>query len=506
MFFELQRHVVFMRAILNKIRPGGDLGNQVSRAEKLMLQGKFSKAALAWEEIISAKSRNMPDGVWAQLASAYRRTNNSDAALNVGIRASLAKVSTPDLHNEVVTALINAERESAAVKYLSDAARRISDPDISSNLLKRASDIENKVPTPATIIATASELMLKGEYEAAIGEWEAAIDLESPELPHGVWARLASAHRKIDNTQDVLDVASRAESHQAASFALYDEVATALVNAEREQEAIDFLVEKAALVKSKERVDLLSRATAIESSLSNIDISVRNLKKLIADYHSPLSPNEVKDAAAFTAKQAQRIQAQNAWEAYWNQRKNYVYLHVCRRLIEVIANSATSVADIGSNRSPILDYFGAKQTKYSVDIENPYVAEDVISITEDFYTWSPPEPVQVGTCFQVIEHVPGPAKFCRRMLEMFEVSIVSVPHLEPSGVNPGHINNDIDLAMLTSWFGRKPNFHYIAKELSGDERIICVFDRTTEDEFPDMHKEGKTAQDFMYRWSLQDFE
>lgn len=471
-----------------------------------MVEGAFNEAIVEWEKIISVQSPNMPDGVWGQLASAYRRTNNPDAALNVGARANIAKVSTRDLHNEVVTALINADREEDAVDYLSNTAKNIVDPEDRSFLIKRASDIKNKVPTLATLIARASETMIKGDFENAVKEWEAIVAIQSPEMPHGVWARLASAHRKMNNTDTVLDIASRAENNHASSLALFDEVSTALVNAEREEEAIIYLVEKAKVVNPKERSVLLSRATVIETSLKNLDVSVRNLKNLIKDYHSPLTLQEIKDAAAFTTKQSHRIQAQDAWEAYWNQRKNYVYLHVCRRLIEVLAHSATAVADIGSNRSPILDYFGVKQSKYSVDIENPYRADDVISITEDFYIWEAPEPLQIGTCFQVIEHVPDPSKFCRRMLEMFEVSLISVPYLEPAGLNPGHINNDIDLQTLISWFGRKPNFHYIAKELSGDERIICVFDKTTENEFPNAHKDGKTAQSFMYRWSLQDFE
>ena len=360
----------------------------------------------------------------------------------------------------------------------------------------------------SNLIAEASALMLKGDYKEAVIAWEEIIAIESPQMPNGVWARLASAHRKLQDHIAVLDIAVRAKDANKSSSELHAEVATALVNAKQEDDAIKYLVDEADRSNDpKVRLELLNRVTMIEAGQSNVNVNkaVKNTQYLIDSYYAPLSSEELKATAAFTAKQARRLLSQDGWEDYWNQRKNFVYLHVCRRLIEIVAHSATAVGDIGSNRSPILDYFGAKQTKYSVDIENPYRADDVISVTEDFYTWQSPETLQVGTCFQVIEHVPDPAKFCRRMLELFEVSIISVPYLEPSGVNPGHINNDINLPKLVKWFDREPNFHYIARELSGDERIICIFDKTTTRKFLDMHKSGSNAQRFMYRWSLEDF-
>lgn len=358
----------------------------------------------------------------------------------------------------------------------------------------------------ASKVVQANDLMIQGQLDQAIEVWESIIAMNSPEMPHGVWARLVSAHRKSNNIDAVLSVALRAKKARETTLDFHKEVATALVNAKREGDAIKHLLDAADETNDREqRAVLLSRITTIEAKRLNLDVSVRNLQELIDGYYSPLAMKEIKAAAAFTAKQAHRFHARDQWEIYWNRRKNYVYLHVSRRLIEILAHSATAVADIGSNRSPILEYFGAKQTKYSVDITNPYRATDVVSVKEDFYEWQPPEPLQVGTCLQVIEHVSEPQRFCRRMLEVFEISIISVPYLEPSGVNPGHINNDIDLSTVTSWFGKKPNFHYIAKELSGDERLICVFDRATDDEFSNLHKEGQTAQNFMYRWSMKDF-
>lgn len=192
------------------------------------------------------------------------------------------------------------------------------------------------------------------------------------------------------------------------------------------------------------------------------------------------------------------------WQRYWKQRQDFVYMHVCKQLISCIASSATVVADIGSNRTPLLDFFPSGVKKYSVDPMNPYEGPDVDAIKADFFHWNPPSPIQFGTCLQTMEHVPDVVPFARRMMELCEVSLVSVPHLEPPGANPEHIHSMIDLDRIVEWFGRAPNYHYIAVELSGDQRIICVFDRTDQTPYKGFNRESLTALGFRNRWSLKD--
>ena len=61
------------------------------------------------------------------------------------------------------------------------------------------------------LVSEASDLMLKGDFEKAIVAWEEILALGTPKMPNGVWARLASAHRKLNNHNRVLDVAARAK-------------------------------------------------------------------------------------------------------------------------------------------------------------------------------------------------------------------------------------------------------------------------------------------------------
>ena len=191
------------------------------------------------------------------------------------------------------------------------------------------------------------------------------------------------------------------------------------------------------------------------------------------------------------------------WTAYWAQRKDFVYVHVCRQLIRAIAPSAQIVADIGSNRTPTLDYFENATRKYSVDPANPYRGPGVVAVTEDFLRWTPPEKINVITCFQVMEHVSDPEAFAGAILEKGEVAIVSVPYQEQKGANPGHIHSMIDYDVVCRWFQREPNFHYIAQELSGDCRIVAVFDTKTRRKFIGLHEESQDALRFRFRWSVE---
>ena len=187
---------------------------------------------------------------------------------------------------------------------------------------------------------------------------------------------------------------------------------------------------------------------------------------------------------------------------YWNTRAAFVYLHVCKRIIDVIARSASVVADIGSNGTPLLDFFPGNPTKYSVDPMTPYGGKGVTAVREDFLQWAPPQDIEFCTCLQVLEHVPDVVGFAKKLLEVSQVSLVSVPYKEVPGANPGHVHSMIDEKVIATWFKRAPNFHYVARELSNEERIICVFDRTTEEQFGTLNENGMHGLKYRYRWSL----
>jgi len=190
------------------------------------------------------------------------------------------------------------------------------------------------------------------------------------------------------------------------------------------------------------------------------------------------------------------------WEFYWQSRSNYIYVHACMTMMRIVGRTARSVVDVGSNRTPILDCLPHVRLRYSVDPTTPYVAPGIHSISDDFLKWDPGHEIDIGMCFQVMEHVPEVDAFARRLLELCEVVLISVPFKEEAGRTSTHIHHSIDVAKIASWFGRQPNFHYIARELSGEERIIALFDRLSPEIHTSFNAESTAALGYMFRWSL----
>ena len=80
---------------------------------------------------------------------------------------------------------------------------------------------------------------------------------------------------------------------------------------------------------------------------------------------------------------------------------------------------------------------------------------------------------------QVLEHVPEPAPFARRLLELGRIVLISVPYKWPKGSNPDHVNDPVDLEAVADWFGRTPNYHLVVHEpFAGRKgaRLFAIFD------------------------------
>ena len=162
--------------------------------------------------------------------------------------------------------------------------------------------------------------------------------------------------------------------------------------------------------------------------------------------------------------------------AYWNDRKDAVYLYVARGICQKYGSQAKTVADVGSNNTPTLEWHREHASRLvSIDLRNPYVASGVESITTDFLKYRPLEKFDLVTCFQVLEHVPDAKSFAQHLLEVSKTLVVSVPYKWPEGKCKYHIHDPVDKDKLMDWFGRKPIYSYLARELNKIERLIQVY-------------------------------
>lgn len=166
---------------------------------------------------------------------------------------------------------------------------------------------------------------------------------------------------------------------------------------------------------------------------------------------------------------------------YWTDRKDSIYLFAARNICNKFSKQPRSVIDVGSNNTPILEWFRESEADLiSLDLRNPYQAKGVVSITQDLLSFRPSQKYALVTCFQVLEHVPSPDVFAKKLLGLGEILVVSVPYLWPKGACVEHIHDPVNDEKMLAWFGKKPIFRYLATELNGIRRLIVVYQGETE--------------------------
>lgn len=168
--------------------------------------------------------------------------------------------------------------------------------------------------------------------------------------------------------------------------------------------------------------------------------------------------------------------------AYWEERKDILYYQVVRTLTSHIGRKAESIIDVGSAGCPYLDWYDHIPNRTSVDLKAPYKAEGISSYTSDFLEWQPDRKYDIVTCLQVLEHVPHATEFAQKLLSLGHVVVVSLPYRWPHGKTKSHIHDPVDRDKILTWFGRKPNFEYICREVKAPvERIIHIYERFSEE-------------------------
>lgn len=138
--------------------------------------------------------------------------------------------------------------------------------------------------------------------------------------------------------------------------------------------------------------------------------------------------------------------------------------------------------DVGSWNCPYLEWWGWIADRVSVDIRVPYESASVKGIKGDIHELNFDRKFDLCTCFQVLEHVPDATRFARRLLELGNLVVASVPYewsIEPER-SAGHIHDPVSYEMLTGWFGRPANYKIVVEEPFGQrkhKRLIALYDQ-----------------------------
>ena len=151
---------------------------------------------------------------------------------------------------------------------------------------------------------------------------------------------------------------------------------------------------------------------------------------------------------------------------------------------------AESIIEVGCASDPFLKHLGWIDQRtcvapYFVEYgkdSRKYSTTDIQKVTADFMEYHLPndEKFDLLLCNQVLEHVPDPASFMKKLIASAKTSIISVPYnWGYCGKTCNHVTNHITIDRLKKWSApHVPIYHKIVEEEGSGgnrKRAIVVF-------------------------------
>ena len=166
---------------------------------------------------------------------------------------------------------------------------------------------------------------------------------------------------------------------------------------------------------------------------------------------------------------------------YWDQRRSFIYYRYVEIILREAAANARSLIDVGTGNCPYIEEWDWIPRRFSLDPNAPYRSANVQGIKADLMDATVRRRFDVCTCLQVLEHIPDVEPFARRLLEMAQLLVVSVPFEWPAGSTRGHVHDPVSYDKLTRWMGRRANYAQIVTEplvyTPKGRRLIAIYHR-----------------------------
>ena len=168
------------------------------------------------------------------------------------------------------------------------------------------------------------------------------------------------------------------------------------------------------------------------------------------------------------------IQENKPSNSYWLKRMHLNYYKRVIQLAQDFGKNSKSAIDIGSQKTPILEYLPNIKDRTALDKSCFPGLKDITNIKQDFFDFNPPKKYDLALCLQVLEHVNDPKKFLQKIFSISKLSIISVPYKWSTGTKY-HIHNMIDESIIFKWANKSPIYSEIVEEKEGIKRIILVY-------------------------------
>jgi hypothetical protein len=164
---------------------------------------------------------------------------------------------------------------------------------------------------------------------------------------------------------------------------------------------------------------------------------------------------------------------------YWAKRSNHMYYKYVDYLVRALAADANSLIDVGSADAQYIENFHWIPKRNTLDIRKPYSSENVAGIEMNFFGFEPEEKYDFATCLQVLEHIPDAKSFARKLFEIADRVLISVPYKWEKDSTSTHVHDPVDLDKLLSWTGRQPSYSIVVEEPLSQSRsrnrLICYY-------------------------------
>jgi SAM-dependent methyltransferase len=159
--------------------------------------------------------------------------------------------------------------------------------------------------------------------------------------------------------------------------------------------------------------------------------------------------------------------------AYRDARRHLRYYDDVVRLTRKHVPEGGRVIDVGAKEVELLTRLSWFRSRVALDTRYVLPRRGVETVIANFHDYEPDGSFDLVLCLQVLEHLPEPERFARKLLRVGRVVIISVPYRWSAESHQSHIHDPVDEAKLRAWTGAEPIEVSVVE--NGKQRLIAVY-------------------------------
>lgn len=158
---------------------------------------------------------------------------------------------------------------------------------------------------------------------------------------------------------------------------------------------------------------------------------------------------------------------------YWDARCHFRYYREVVRLARHHVPEGGRVLDVGAKEVELLRELDWFRSRVALDVDYVMPRRGIETVVADFYEYEPDGRFDLVLCLQVLEHLPEPERFARKLLRTGETVIISVPYRWPAKADGAHMHDPVEESKLRAWTGVEPIDSAVVE--NGKQRLVAVY-------------------------------